>query len=426
MTVAPFRDTTAWARNLAAPLRDFLHTESGGALVLLGATIAALLWANSPWPDSYESVWTTELSIRLGDHGISLELREWVNQGLMTFFFLVVGLEAKRELDVGQLRDRRRVATPLGAALGGMGLAVLVYLAFNAGGEGAGGWGAAMSTDTAFALGLLALVAPGGTRLRITLLTVAVFDDLVALLVIATVYTESVELAPLIVAAVLFLALLPLRYAPAAWRGPLAAVLGVAVWAALLDAGIDPVITGLAVGMITAAYPPARADLEQVTELHPPVPRAAVATARPLGSARRRRRDLSQRAAAVPAAPVDELRDRAAVRAGQHRDPRRRRPGARRSRLPDHARHLLRLRRRQAARHPARQPPRGAAVAGPDPDGAHLAGAAGRSGRMRHRLHGLAAGRQPRVRGRAARAGEGRRAGGRRRRRAGRVAGLQT
>ena len=159
---------------------------------------------------------------------------------------------------------------------------------------------------------------------------------------------------------------------------------------------------------------------------HPSVPRAAVATARPLGSARRRRRDLSQRAAAVPAAPVDELRDRAAVRAGQHRDPRRRRPGARRSRLTDHARHLLRLRRRQAARHPARQPPRGAAVAGPDPDGAHLAGARGRSGRMRHRLHGLAAGRQPRVRGRAARAGEGRRAGGRRRRRAGRVAGLQT
>ncbi|MGH3101949.1 MAG: Na+/H+ antiporter NhaA, partial [Thermoleophilia bacterium] len=101
MTVAPLRDTTAWARNLAAPLRDFLHTESGGAAVLLGATVAALLWANSPWPDSYESVWTTELAIRLGDHGISLELREWVNQGLMTFFFLVVGLEAKRELDVG-------------------------------------------------------------------------------------------------------------------------------------------------------------------------------------------------------------------------------------------------------------------------------------------------------------------------------------
>jgi Na+/H+ antiporter NhaA len=190
-----------------------------------------------------------------------------VNQGLMTFFFLVVGLEAKRELDVGQLRERRRVATPLGAALGGMTLAVLVYVAFNAGGDGADGWGAAMSTDTAFALGLLALVAPGGTRLRITLLTVAVFDDLVALLVIATVYAENVELLALGIAAVLFAALLPVRFLPAGWRGPAATLIGIAVWVALLDAGIDPVITGLAVGMITAAYPPVRADLEQVTEL---------------------------------------------------------------------------------------------------------------------------------------------------------------
>src|SRR4051812_37841707 len=111
---------TAWARNLAAPLRDFLNTETAGAVALLAATIAALGWANSPWPDSYESVWGTDLAIRLGDHGISMDLRHWVNEGLMTFFFLVVGLEAKRELDVGQLRERRRVAIPLVAALGGM------------------------------------------------------------------------------------------------------------------------------------------------------------------------------------------------------------------------------------------------------------------------------------------------------------------
>jgi Na+/H+ antiporter NhaA len=267
VSTAPFRGTTAWARNLAAPLRDFLATESGGAVALLGAAVAALLWANSPWPDSYESVWTTELSIRLGEHGISLQLREWVNSGLMTFFFLVVGLEAKRELDVGQLRDRRRAATPLGAAVGGMGLAALVYLAFNAGGDGAHGWGAAISTDTAFALGVLGLIAPGGTRLRITLLTLAVFDDLIALLVIATVYTESVDLVPLLIAAALFAALLPVRYAPAHWRGPIAAAIGLAVWVALHDAGIDPVITGLAVGMVLAAYPPARESLEQVTQL---------------------------------------------------------------------------------------------------------------------------------------------------------------
>src|SRR6185295_16254479 len=184
---------TAWARNLAAPVRSFLNTESGGAVVLLGATMLALLWANSPWPDSYESVWTTDLSIRLGSDGISMDLREWVNSGLMTLFFLVVGLEAKRELDLGTLRERRRAALPVFASLLGMTTAVLIYLAINAGGEGAQGWGAAMSTDTALALGVVTLVAPRATRLRVRLLTIVVVDDLVALVVIATAYTEEVS-----------------------------------------------------------------------------------------------------------------------------------------------------------------------------------------------------------------------------------------
>ena len=258
---------TAWARNLAAPLRDFLNTESGGAAVLLGATVAALLWANSPWSDSYESVWTTKLAVRLGGEGISLDLRHWVNQGLMTFFFLVVGLEAKRELDLGAFRERRRITIPLIAAVGGMAVPVAIYLALNAGGAGADGWGAAMSTDTAFALGVLALVARGATRLRVRLLTLVVMDDLVALLVIATVYTDAVELIPLAVAGGLFCLLLALRYAPFGWRGEAAAVVGVGVWVALFESGIDPVIAGLAVGLVTSAYPPARADLERVTEL---------------------------------------------------------------------------------------------------------------------------------------------------------------
>ncbi|MBX5469671.1 MAG: Na+/H+ antiporter NhaA, partial [Thermoleophilaceae bacterium] len=264
---ARFSERTAWARNLAAPLRDFLNTETGGALALLAAALAALVWANSPWPHSYESVWTTRLSIRIGDGGISQDLRHWVNEGLMTFYFLVVGLEAKRELDVGQLRERRRVAIPLVAALGGMALAVTIYLAFNAGGAGARGWGAAMSTDTAFALGVLALVAPGGTRLRVRLLTLAVFDDLVALVVIATAYTEHVSLVPLLVAAGLFGSLVALRYAPHAWRAEAAVVLGVAFWVALYESGIDPVIAGLAVGLVTSAYSPPRVELERVVEL---------------------------------------------------------------------------------------------------------------------------------------------------------------
>src|SRR5215212_8260922 len=145
---------TAWARNLAAPFRDFLSTETGGAAALLAATLLALAWANSPWWHSYESVWTTELAIRLGDAAVSHDLRTWINEGLMTFYFLVVGLEAKRELDQGQLRERKRITLPVLAALGGMAVPVTIYLALNAGTASAHGWGAAMSTDTAFALGL--------------------------------------------------------------------------------------------------------------------------------------------------------------------------------------------------------------------------------------------------------------------------------
>ena len=262
-----FSGRTAWARNLGAPLRDFLRTETGGAVVLLLATIAALVWANSPWPHSYESVWTTRLSVRLGDSGISMDLRHWVNEGLMTFFFLVVGLEARRELDMGQLRERRRVAVPVVAALGGMVIPVGIYLAFNGGGHAAHGWGAAMSTDTAFALGVLALVAPGGTRLRVRLLTLAIFDDLVALIVIAVAYSNTVSILPLLVACGLFAAVAALRVAPQGWHAPATAVLGVGLWVSLYESGIDPVIGGLAVGLVTSAYSPARTRLEQVVEL---------------------------------------------------------------------------------------------------------------------------------------------------------------
>ena len=258
---------TAWSRNLAAPVRSFLATETGSAVALLGAALAALVWANSPWPETYESFWGTEVSLRAGEHGIALDLRHVVNQGLMTLFFLVVGLEAKRELDVGELRERRRIALPAFAAVGGMVVPVAIYLAVNASGPGAEGWGIAMSTDTAFALGILALVAPGGTRLRVALLSFAVVDDLVALLVIATVYTESVDMAALAVAVGLFAPLIGVRYAPLSVRPPLVGLLSVGIWLALFESGVDPVIAGLAIGLVTGAYPPQRAELERVTEL---------------------------------------------------------------------------------------------------------------------------------------------------------------
>jgi Na+/H+ antiporter NhaA len=258
---------TAWARNLAAPVRSFLTTATSGAGVLLSAVIVALVWSNSPWSDSYESLWTTKLSIQLGGSSIALDLRHWVNEGLMTFFFLVVGLEAKRELDLGELRERRRIAISAAAAIGGALAPVLIYLAVNAGGRGAHGWGAVMSTDTAFALGVLALVAPGGTRLRVALLSFSVVDDLAALLVIATVYTDNVRVVPLVVAGALFAVLAGLRWVPLPWRRQAAAVLGVGVWVALFESGIDPVVAGLAVGLVTSAYTPARSQLERVTEL---------------------------------------------------------------------------------------------------------------------------------------------------------------
>ena len=262
-----FSGRTAWARNLAAPVRDFLSTETGSAVVLLAATIAALAWSNSPWSDSYESVWTTHLSIRLGGGVVATDLRHWVNEGLMTFFFLVVGLEAKREFDLGELRERRRLAIPVLAALGGMAVPVAIYLAFNAGGSGAHGWGAAMSTDTAFALGALALLTPRtATRMRVFLLTLAVVDDLGALVVIAVAYTKHVSMPALLVALGLFAALALLRFVPT-MRRQAAIVIGVALWVAMFKSGIDPVIAGLAAGLVTTAFPPSREDLERATEL---------------------------------------------------------------------------------------------------------------------------------------------------------------
>ncbi|MDQ6818073.1 MAG: Na+/H+ antiporter NhaA, partial [Actinomycetota bacterium] len=242
-----YGDRTAWARNLAAPVRTFLSTETGGAIVMLGAAVAALLWANSPWSHSYESVWTTRLAVRIGSAVIATDLRHWINEGLMTLFFLVVGLEAKRQLDLGELRERRRLAIPVVAAIGGIMLPILIYLAFNAGRTGAHGWGAAMSTDTAFALGAVALVTPRtATRLRVFLLTLAVVDDLAALVVIATVYTGHVSVVALSVAIGLFALLVALRYAPFGRRA-ISIGLAIAIWIAMFKSGIDPVISGLAI-----------------------------------------------------------------------------------------------------------------------------------------------------------------------------------
>ena len=256
---------TSWTWRHETPLSRFLRTESGSAAILLAATVAAVVWANVAG-SSYETVWGTELAVRVGGSGVSMSLVGWVNSGLMTFFFFVVGLEARRELDMGELRERRRVVLPLTAGIVGMTLAVLLFLVVNAGEPSARGWGVAMSTDTAFALGMLALVGPRfPERLRAFLLTVVVIDDVVALVVIATVYTSQLNVIPLLVALALFAALMALSRLHVR-QGIVYLVVGVATWVALHLSGVDPVVVGLAMGLLTYASPAGREELERATD----------------------------------------------------------------------------------------------------------------------------------------------------------------
>jgi Na+/H+ antiporter NhaA len=264
---SPQTGQTRWAAGpVAAPLRAFLRTEAASAGVLVAAIAVALVWSNLSI-GSYESLWHTQLSFRLGSTGVTRDLRTWVDSGLMTLFFLVVGLEARRELDLGELRERRRFLLPFTAGLLGMAVPVGVYLLVTAGTGLTHSWGVAMSTDTALALGFLALLGRSvPDQVRVFLLTMFVVDDLVALVVIAVVYSGPISWAPVVVAVVLFLVLLlalrigldqPLVYA----------LLGVVIWLALLDSGVDPVVSGLAIGLAGSAYSPSRDTLEQATGL---------------------------------------------------------------------------------------------------------------------------------------------------------------
>jgi Na+/H+ antiporter NhaA len=261
-----FSERTAWARSLETPLREFLRTETGSAAFLLAATLVALAWVNID-SGSYDSVWRTQLSIRAGGSGVALDLRHWVNSGLMTFFFFVIGLEARREFDMGELRQRRRIALPVLAGFGGMAVPVGIFLAANAGHPSTHGWGVAMSTDTAFALGMLALVGPRfPDRLRAFMLTVVVVDDVLALVVIATVYSGHVALTALVIALAILGATLVVRQAGVRY-GLVYAVLGAVAWVAVFKSGIDPVVVGLVMGLLAYAYPAVRGDLERASDL---------------------------------------------------------------------------------------------------------------------------------------------------------------
>jgi Na+/H+ antiporter NhaA len=264
--VTPWRGRAAWARAQAAPLRSFLVTESGSAGVLLAAVLAALVWANVDI-GSYDRVWHATLSIRLGDAHVTRDLRTWINSGLMTLFFLVVGLEARREFDLGDLRERRRFVLPCVAGLVGMAIPIAIYLVVNAGHSSAHGWGVAMSSDTALALGLLAILGREvPDRVRVFLLTVFVVDDLAALVVIAVAYTDHVDVPHLLIAIAVFAVLLAATLRGVRRRS-LFLALGLVMWAALLASGVDPVVAGLAIGLSASAYSPQRGDLEEATVL---------------------------------------------------------------------------------------------------------------------------------------------------------------
>jgi Na+/H+ antiporter NhaA len=261
----PFSGRTAWVRRMETPLRMFLRTETGSASVLAGATVLALIWANISI-SSYDRFWATQLSFFVGRWNVTLDLREFVNSGLMALFFLVVGLEARREFDVGELRIRSRLTLPLLVGLAGMAVPILIYLVANAGRPAMHGWGMAMSTDTAFALGALALVGRRlPDRVRTYLLTFSVVDDLAGLVVIAVAYSGLIKVAPLAVGIGLLAVVLVIR-ARGNRNGVLYLLIGIAAWVAFLKSGVDPIVVGLVLGLLTYAYPAPRESLEQASE----------------------------------------------------------------------------------------------------------------------------------------------------------------
>jgi Na+/H+ antiporter NhaA len=244
-----------------------MRTEAASAGLLVAGTLAALVWANSPWGDSYERLWTTGFSLRLGSWVVAADLRNWVNEGLMVFFFFLVGMEVRRELQMGELTHRNRLSVPTIAALAGLVVPALIYLAFNAGGPGGHGWGIPMATDTAFLLGALALVGPRcPTQLRVFLLSLSVVDDIGALTAIAVFYSASVQVAALAVAGLCVLAFYVLTRLQV-WRGPAYFAVGAVMWLAMDASGVSPTIGGVVLGLLVSAYPPRRDAVESAGTL---------------------------------------------------------------------------------------------------------------------------------------------------------------
>lgn len=244
------------ARTVAQPLQRFIRTEAAGGIVLAASAVVALVWANSTWSGAYHSLWGTEVAVGIGPFNIAEDLQHWVNDLAMALFFFVAGLEIKRELVHGQLRAIRDATLPIACAIGGMVVPAAVYLAFNAGDPTTmAGWGVPMATDIAFSIGVLALVgrrAP--TALKVFMLTLAIVDDIGAVVVIAVVYSDGIRLVWLAGAVAVTVAVVVLQRSQVRWLAPYV-VLAVVLWLAVFESGVHATIAGIVLGLLTPARP---------------------------------------------------------------------------------------------------------------------------------------------------------------------------
>ncbi|UPK76316.1 Na+/H+ antiporter NhaA [Nocardioidaceae bacterium SCSIO 66511] len=248
-------------------LLDRLRTESGSALLLVIVAVFALLWANSPWSDAYTDLWHTSASFQVASLGLDMDLHHWVNDGLMVVFFFLIGLEVRQELAVGSLRDRSRARVPLVAGAAGVVVPALIYLAVVGGGEAARGWGVVVGTDTAFLLGALAIVGPAmSSQLRVFLLTMTVVDDFLAVSIIGVVYSEDLQVAPLLVA-LGCIGLLALLARTRQWRSAPYVLVVIVLWYATVEAGVHPSLAGMAAGLLVPAYATQRHKVEAAKSL---------------------------------------------------------------------------------------------------------------------------------------------------------------
>jgi len=253
------------------PLTDFLHEEAAGGVALAVATVVALVWANSPADQAYADVWDFEIGFEVAGLDLENDLGHWVNDGLMALFFFVVGLEIKRELVVGELRQRSAAVLPVAAALGGVLMPVLIFVAVIAGGGGASGWAIPAATDIAFAIGVIALFGdriPAGVKLF--LLAIAIVDDLIAISLIAVFYSEGISVGWLLAAAAVLGGVVGLR-AAGVRSIPVYVAVGIAAWIAMHESGVHATIAGVALGLLCPAHPVDGRDVLTTLEhrLHP-------------------------------------------------------------------------------------------------------------------------------------------------------------